>query len=1093
MQRFAKEEPELYKMMKNTIENFGHQPIDNWDTWLNNRQKASERNWFRRCKAYMPSLRALKVAAMALSDLDPHKLAPAVTAALFLAIELCFESVEPSARDKAMSAMMKANGVINKWTDSEIDLRGLKGRCFKSDTDLAKIEQIEANLEVLYLGCLKLISSIYKSGKTRRGRAASSLISEPAEWDQAYQKLNDKNSECSEWKTQVESAVKRKHDILDRIRIRSEDPEPGHQMIKERTGIDKIESVAGEWFMDTFEYTSWLDEIRHGRTEKRLFWLKGSMGTGKTTRICRIITHLEKQPVHGVRFVPYYCYASGTNKESKAPKHETIVRALCYRLAWNDNGSIAKPTRDLFEAARDIDASFTVKSTWEPLLKDLIAYSKKKVVFVIDALDECESPKQYNLFLEFLRRLPNTPQGPYCLISARPHVQVRDYFNSLIQLDAANEMAKQDMKIFIKDQIDSQNNGTGAKSIFFKNDSYRCKLEKALYDNAGGMFRWIEIWLGVFFPKNKKPIQQEKYARELLDELGKLKTLDRLEKLQRDEDTDFADFWKNHLHKAYRQLWDINGDEQYKALQISAFKIIMGAFESLTPRQLLEAISLDLTNFEDGAALELDELEGLYYNFLKVDYEGRLNFEHLSAKLFVSEIKKENCEELMFPENECHRKMADIVITAIEKPHHYIWRDSGINSIDFGSRLRTSLTAATAQSWGRFWHPSEHEEREWREITDAIDSAHFGRYLFNYWVLHCNRSRNDKRFVQKMVKLFHSAWSSLEDWVFITGAYIYRHHRRLEDRWMDRPRNGSFLGLGMRATSVLSLDQDGTSVHVSPFLFMLALGFSPFTRGTGTKPVLLPCFSDDDITLPNVNGRISLHIACALRNDAIVTDLLEFHVGKQGSCIPLLEAMDEWKRVSMHYASTDKVVKTLLRYEMSDLSTQPADNGLLTSRLLDSIDKVGRTARYHITGICSDDFLETIFNKYPQKPGRLLDETLLRAVAWNKEKTVASCLENGANIESSTNNSGTPLSCAAGLGNVRMLKFLLDRGAMINNAQGGDGNALMTAIKYQKVEAVRYLVDQGACLDTSLHVAVKISHVEIAQILLNKGMDINTE
>lgn len=74
--------------------------------------------------------------------------------------------------DKAMNTMLKVNGLINKWTDGEIDIQGLKQRFSKPDENLERIDQIEVKLEVLYLDCLKLITTIYKSGKTRHGRAS---------------------------------------------------------------------------------------------------------------------------------------------------------------------------------------------------------------------------------------------------------------------------------------------------------------------------------------------------------------------------------------------------------------------------------------------------------------------------------------------------------------------------------------------------------------------------------------------------------------------------------------------------------------------------------------------------------------------------------------------------------------------------------------------------------------------------------------------------------------------------------------------------------------------------------------------------------
>ncbi|RWA10773.1 hypothetical protein EKO27_g4331 [Xylaria grammica] len=1107
MQRFAKEEPELYDLMKDCIEKFGHESVKNWDTWLNNRQKDPESGWFRRCKAYMPSFRALKGAAMTLSNLDPHKLAPLITTGVFVTIELCFESVDPSTRDKAMNIMLKLKGLINKWNNSEVDLQGLKGWFSGADENLKKIDRIEENIEILYLECLKLISYIYRSGKTRGGRVGASLVSEPTEWEQAYQKLNDINTECSEWKDQAESAVKRNRaniTILDKIRIRNEDPEPGHQSVKERTGIDDPKSNAGEWFLETEEFSSWLGGIPHGKTEKRLFWLKGSMGTGKTTLICRIISYLESHLIPGVRLVPYYCYASGTSKESKAPKYETIIRALCRRLAWNSDGSIAKPARDFDNNTKgDNDASFTVKSTWEPLLKNLVTSSKDTIIFVIDALDECESMEQYNMFLEFLGGFPDTPKGPYFLISSRPHVEVGDYFESFVKFDATHQKAEQDMKKLITDQINSKNSGASAKSIFFEDgkQELRGQLEEALYKNADGMFRWVEIWLGVFFPKGRKPIRQEEYARTLLDELWKPKTLNRL------ENNDSADNWKNDLRGAYRRLWDINGDEQYKPFQLSVFQVVIGAYKPLTPQQLLEAVCLASTDSENSASLELDELEGLYCNFLKLDNTGCLNFEHLSAKIFVSEMKKENSIELMFSESECHRVLADIGINAIAQPHHPIWRDYGIHLVDWGEHAKATLGYMDGHIYQREF-PKEgfpdcpdpermrNNASKWINIKETITSAYLGRYLFDYWDSHCQRSRGCGELVYRMINLFRVAWSSLEGWI-LTAAYM--HTQR--DGYYEPLYYGSYVVLRSRALSaVFPLDRRyGSAVGASRFIFMISLGFSPFARDT-SKLALLPDFADDDITLPNVEGCVSLHNACIWEDNSLVANLLQFQQARQGSCISLLEARDNFGRIPMHYADTEDIVTTLLEYEMRNTRAQPPSNVPFTSKLLDSRDNWGEISGINMTRTLSDDCLVRIFERYVPELSRSRDEILLAAVLDQKEKAVEIMLKNGANVNCLDEFGGNPSIITAIGGDVRLLKFLLDRGASLDIASRYFATPLQAAVHYGKMEMVQFLLEKGVDINsrggkygTALEAAVYNGEVEMVELLLNKGADINAK
>ncbi|KAI0872757.1 hypothetical protein GGS24DRAFT_502493 [Hypoxylon argillaceum] len=1124
MKQFAEKEPELYQLMKDHIVDFGHHSIDSWDTWGNG-QEGSGAAWFRRCKAYLPSFKAVKTAAMMISNLDPHKIAPWVTSGVFVAVELCFESVDPLTHDKAMNTMLKVNGLINKWTDGEIDIQGLKQRFSKPDENLERIDQIEVKLEVLYLDCLKLITAIYKSGKTRHGRATSTLISEPTEWDRAYQKLNDQNSECSESKSLVELAVKRNDAavaILDQIRIRNEDPEPAHQSVKERTGIDTPESIAGNWFLEIDEFSSWLDGIRHHETGERLFWLKGSMGTGKTTLICRVISHFEEQPIGGIRFVPYYCYASETSKESKAPKHETIIRALCRRLAWNSDGSVAKPARDLIETKRGIDTSFTVKSTWEPLLKDLIACSKATIIFTIDALDECQNMEHYNLFLETLRGLPKTPKGPYYLISSRPHVPITKYFDNFVNFDATNQKAEQDMEKFIASQIDSNNKGLLTGSIFFKESTLRRRLEQALYESAGGMFRWIEIWLGVFFPKNKRPIRQKEYAENLLRNLEELETLDVLETLRDGDSIDSADIWKNHLHKAYRKLWEINGEDQYKSFQSSVFKIVTGAFESLTPQQLLEAVCLDLADSERSVILEPDELESLYYNFLKVDSKGRLNFEHLSAKLFVSEMKNHDSDELMFSERECQNVLADIGIKALEQPDHLIWRGSAIDLLDWGACAKTTLMVTrclkpdtrNAADWECLTWPwicnhsngrsslishkiriihNDNSVNKWTNIRKTAASAHLARYLFGHWILHCNKRRDDNQFVQRMIELCHSSWPCLKGWIF-GAASIESRLRYFGHNIQEHQRQ-----LSMRASGALHLldDQNGTVVCASPFLFMMVLNFSPFTQNSGSKLALPSCFNDHDITLPNLFTQTPLHTACALGNNAMVTNILENQLAQKTSCVHLMDAMDDYGRIPMHHAFTDDVVKTLLKYEMNDKPAQTAPDIPLTTRLLSNEDKLGHTPVMYLMGTCSDDYLEEMLEKYRIRTSHSLNDVLMRAIEHKKIKAVAVILKNGANVNYRGSNCQTPLSLAAQVGSVPLLEMLLHREAKLDDVIPYYGSALTHAVQYRRTEAVQYLVDQGARLGTStgyqvtaIELAAGIYHAEIVRILLEAGADI---
>lgn len=91
MERFAAQESHLYAEMKHRIQQIRDVDTDSWDAWSNVKGKSpssSKSRYYRRCKVYLPPVKAVKSLAMKLSDLDPFKAAPLVTAGAFLAVEV---------------------------------------------------------------------------------------------------------------------------------------------------------------------------------------------------------------------------------------------------------------------------------------------------------------------------------------------------------------------------------------------------------------------------------------------------------------------------------------------------------------------------------------------------------------------------------------------------------------------------------------------------------------------------------------------------------------------------------------------------------------------------------------------------------------------------------------------------------------------------------------------------------------------------------------------------------------------------------------------------------------------------------------------
>lgn len=115
------------------------------------------------------------------------------------------------------------------------------------------------------------------------------------------------------------------------------------------------------------------------------------------------------------------------------------------------------------------DAQRTGRTTWEQLLRDLIASSSIKIVFVLDALDECEPLGDYIELLEFLTNLPPQQNGPFLLVSSQPHVPVWRYFDRLVHtFEIVQDETTNEMQTFIENQINSKKKVHWEESIFCK-------------------------------------------------------------------------------------------------------------------------------------------------------------------------------------------------------------------------------------------------------------------------------------------------------------------------------------------------------------------------------------------------------------------------------------------------------------------------------------------------------------------------------------------------------------------------------------------------------------------------------------------------
>ena len=117
---------------------------------------------------------------------------------------------------------------------------------------------------------------------------------------------------------------------------------------------------------------------------KRLLWIKGDPGSGKTTQVCSIIDELQRNDA-GVAIPYFFCDGSDVRRNTA----HAILRGLIYLLVQQ------LPALTKYTAGQKCRRDRT-QSTWAALvgifsfiLQDAVT-KFRRVCFVVDGLDECE-------------------------------------------------------------------------------------------------------------------------------------------------------------------------------------------------------------------------------------------------------------------------------------------------------------------------------------------------------------------------------------------------------------------------------------------------------------------------------------------------------------------------------------------------------------------------------------------------------------------------------------------------------------------------------------------------------------------------------
>ncbi|UKZ52560.1 hypothetical protein TrVGV298_006338 [Trichoderma virens] len=270
--------------------------------------------------------------------------------------------------------------------------------------------------------------------------------------------------------------------------LRSTDPRHDKARIQQTKGGLLKESY--DWIIQNETFKQWREN-----DQSRMLWIKGDPGKGKTMLLCGIIdellpeTKLAKPLGQTAKTFLSYFFCQGT--DSRINTATAVLRGLIYLIIIQEPSLISHVQEKYNHAGANL---FLDENAWVAvvdILQNILHDPKlEEIVFVIDALDECE----INLpeLLDFITRNASLPRVKW-ILSSRNILSIQQTLESHIsegilslELKANAESVSQAVNTYIEHEISQ------LRSIQY-NQGQREELKDAMRQKANGTFLWVSL------------------------------------------------------------------------------------------------------------------------------------------------------------------------------------------------------------------------------------------------------------------------------------------------------------------------------------------------------------------------------------------------------------------------------------------------------------------------------------------------------------------------------------------------------------------------------------------------------------------------
>ncbi|KAI1349742.1 WD40-repeat-containing domain protein [Xylaria sp. FL0043] len=265
--------------------------------------------------------------------------------------------------------------------------------------------------------------------------------------------------------------------------LRVVDPEDDMKRIENNK--DELLDDAYRWIFDTPEYmmfTNW----EHGEfrsPQRRVLWLKGHAGTGKTMLMIGLIRHFSKQSAAlapGLSF--FFCQATDT----KLNNATAVLRSLIWLLLLQQPRLISHLLQKYKDSGASLfnerNAFYALSTVFENMLSD---QRLSPVYLAVDALDECSEGRADLIKLIFSTL--GLSQKVRWLLSSRPEIDLAGLESDITLVELDTQRLEVPVKAYIKHKLRALEGKEGYTNSILE------EVSDIVYERAENTFLWVAL------------------------------------------------------------------------------------------------------------------------------------------------------------------------------------------------------------------------------------------------------------------------------------------------------------------------------------------------------------------------------------------------------------------------------------------------------------------------------------------------------------------------------------------------------------------------------------------------------------------------